>query len=128
MPLRIAERLFPWLAALIALTIGWMGIGEVFETGDRPHRVPTVMFSLGIFLLFGVTAASVWWRLRIRRLAALSCSACTALYAISMLREGWDFPFLGPILLTFVATVTVLGLIVGIVEPERAIRGAQGTS
>jgi len=114
---RFAERLFPWLAALIAIAFVSFGIDELFyQTGPRPHRLETVLWVLAISVLFGFAAASCWLQMRIRRLAALVCGGCLALFTLSALREGgWDEAsdtiWLG--LVVFSGLTAVIGIVVG---------------
>jgi|SRR5689334_19622469 len=110
---RIAERVFPWLAAMIALTFAWLGIGEVFETGNRPHRLSSVLFALAVSVLFGFAAASVWLRWRICRATAFLCGGCAALFTVSGLVKGGDDAsgVLGPLLLAIAGATAVFGLI-----------------
>jgi hypothetical protein len=118
--LRIAERFFPWLAAMIALTFGWMGVEEVFETGNRPHRLSSVLFALAVSVLFGVAAASVWFRWRILRSTAFLCGGCAALFTLSVLVKGWDDAsgVLGPLFLAISGATTALGLILSMNRVE----------
>lgn len=120
--LRVAERLFPWLAASISLLLMVIGFDELrYESAHRPHQLTSVLFALGFSVLFGVGAASCWLRLRIRRLVALVCGACMAVYTLSGLREGgWDeangIVLVGIVI--FSGITAALGLILG-AQPNR---------
>ena len=114
---RIAERLFPWLAALIALTFLWIGIDEsLFETGRRPHRLASTLVAFALSVFFGFSAASIWLRWRVRHLAALACGICLAAGTISALMKSWDEvnETVAMVLVAFTACTAVLALVAGV--------------
>ena len=110
---RIAVRIFPWLAALVAVTFAWIGFSELQE--QSPIRVPSILVAFAISMLFGVTAASLWLQWRIRRLAAIACGLCLALGTFSALTKSWDkVSETGMVILVAITSVTaILALIVG---------------
>jgi threonine/homoserine efflux transporter RhtA len=114
---RIAERLFPWLAASIALLLMVIGFDELhYESARRPHQLTSVLFAFAFSVLFGIGAASCWLRLRIRRLVALVCGACLTVYTLSALREGGWGDANGIVLVGIVVSsgiTAALGIILG---------------
>jgi hypothetical protein len=115
---RIAERTFPWLAALIALLFLWIGFDELqYDSARRPHQFQSVLYAFAISALFGITATACLLRWRIGRVAALVCAGCLVLFTISGLREGgWeDASGIFSIgLLVFAGIASALGLILGL--------------
>jgi hypothetical protein len=88
---RFAERIFPWLSALIAIAFVSIGIDELFyETGPRPHRFESVLWAFAISVVFGLSAASIWLRWRVSRIVALVCGLCVAAWLVSALIGSWD--------------------------------------
>jgi len=88
---RFAERIFPWLSALIAIAFMSIGIDELFyEPGLRPHRFESVLWAFAISVVFGLSAASIWLRSRVSRIAALVCGLCLGAWLVSALIGSWD--------------------------------------
>jgi hypothetical protein len=115
--LHLVTRAFPWFAALIALTFAWIAFDEIqYDSARRPHQLPSVLAAFAIAVLFGVAAASAWLRWRILRPAAFLCGGCAALYAISMLIQGWEEAsgVLTSLLLSISVITAALGLVVGV--------------
>jgi hypothetical protein len=111
-----ATRVFPWLAAIIALTFAWIGFDELnYDPVRRPHQLPSVLFAFSVSILFGIAAASFWLRWRTRHLAALVCGSCLALFTISALIQNWDevSVAVGLAVVAVAGTTAALGLILG---------------
>jgi hypothetical protein len=115
--LQFATRVFPWLAAMIALTFAWIGFDELqYDSASRPHQLPSILFALAVSVLFGIAAVSFWLRWRTRNLAALMCGSGLALFTISALIQRWDevSVAVGVAIVAIAGTTAVLGLILGI--------------
>jgi hypothetical protein len=110
-------RAFFWLAAIIALTFSWIAFDEMqYDSTGRPHQFMSVLVALAIAVLFGIAAASAWFRWRTLRPAAFLCGGSAALYAISVLtRSTGEVSGVSASLLLSVSVITAaLALTVGI--------------
>jgi hypothetical protein len=113
---QFAARVFPWLAAIIAVTFAWIGFDELqYDSARRPHQLPSLLFAIAVSVLFVIAAASFWLRWRTRYLTALVCGGCLALYTISALIQSWDEVSVaaGVVIVAVAGTTATLGLILG---------------
>ncbi len=85
---QLGERLFPLLAAALAVASVWSGIDVLLHQTAYQGLSASIAFAAAAVL--GSAATAVWLNLRVRRAVAFFCGCCLAVFTLSSLTVGRD--------------------------------------